>query len=137
MGRKKRKGPSLLGIFKEYFRANPDWQQRRTNEAIMEKFSKEHPAIEVTPRVKQAMFNAKNQMKRGGGGTSSKAAKVSEMRAEVAKPNRKPAGALQLLEDHVDDCLAMAKQIGREEIGDVINHLHRARNILVTKIEKE
>ncbi len=133
MGRK-RKGPSLLGIFKDYFSERPDWLQVRSNDDVIKRFEADHPEIPVDKRVKQAMFNAKNYMKKGVSGKRGRRAKVAMINAAMASPAPK-TGALQLLENHVDDCLAMARTIGKESIGVVINHLHRARNILVLKIE--
>ena len=130
----KRKGPSLLGIFKQYFHDHPDWLQTRTNEAVIAQFSKDHPKIDPDSRVKQAMFNAKNHMKKGGKGKRGRKRKVEMINAAIKAP-KLGNGALQILENHVDDCLAMARAVGAESIREVINHLHRARNILVLKIE--
>ena len=134
MARKKREGPSLLGIFKEYFTQHPEWLRKRSNDIVIAQFQTDYPDMEVTPRIKQAMFNAKNYMKRGKKGRRRRRRKVEMVQAAMARPYRK-TGALQLLEGQIDDCLAMARQIGRDEIGDAINHLHRARNIIVMRIE--
>ena len=133
MGRR-RKGPSLLGIFKDYFNERPDWLQTRSNDAVVERFAADHPDIPVDKRVKQAMFNAKNFMKKGQPGRRGRRAKVAIINAAIAS-NSPKMDALQILETHVDECLAMARAIGKEAIGAVIGHLHRARNMLVMKIE--
>jgi hypothetical protein len=133
MGRK-RKGPSLLGIFKDYFTEHPDWLQTRANDSVVARFAADHPDIAVDKRVKQAMFNAKNYMKKGNKGKRGRRAKVAIINAAIASPQPKTS-ALQILENHVDDCLAMARTIGKESLGAVISHLHRARNMLVLKIE--
>jgi len=133
MGRK-RKGPSLLGIFKDYFGERPDWLNIRNNDDVMAKFAADHPNIEADKRVKQAMFNAKNYMKKGKKGRRGRKAKVAAINAAMASSHPK-TGALQMLENHVDDCLAMARAIGKDSIAPVISHLHRARNMLVLKIE--
>jgi len=130
----KRKGPSLLGIFKQYFHDHPEWLRTRSNDDVIAQFTKDHPKIEADKRVKQAMFNAKNQMKKGKKGRLGRKQKVAEITAAMSKPHA-GNGALQLLENHVDDCLAMARAMGSEVIRDVVNHLHRARNMLVLQIE--
>jgi len=130
----KRKGPSMQGIFKQYFRDHPEWLATRTNEAVIAQFSKDHPKIKPDQRVKQAMFNAKNHMKKGKKGKRGRRRKVAEITAAMKSPHAS-SGALQILENHVDDCLAMARAVGQESIRDVVNHLHRARNMLVLKIE--
>ena|ERR1700722_9978168 len=133
MGRK-RKGPSLLGIFKGYFDERPDWLQIRTNDDVMAKFAADHPGIPADKKVKQAMFNAKNYMKKGQAGRRGRKAKVAAINAAMAATHPK-TGALQMLENHVDDCLAMARAIGKDSIAPIISHLHRARNMLVMRIE--
>ena len=130
----KRKGPSLLGIFRQYFAEYPEWLGTRNNDAVMAQFSKDHPKIEVDKRVKQAMFNAKNYLKKGKHSRLGRKQKVAEITAAMKAPHA-GNGALQMLENHVDECLAMARAVGAESIRDVVNHLHRARNMLVMKIE--
>jgi len=130
----KRKGPSLQGIFKQYFHDHPEWLRTRSNDEIIAQFSKDHPKIEADNRVKQAMFNAKNHMKKGGKGKRGRKRKVEMINAAIKAP-KLGHGALQILENHVDDCLAMARTVGAESIREVIGHLHRARNMLVLKIE--
>jgi len=127
---------SLNGTFRQYFRDHPEWLQVKKNDAVLAKFAADHPKIPLNKKVKQAMANAKNLERHGGTtGTKGKHRKIAKMQAMMAANGRGAGNALQLLEDHVDDCLAMAKQIGMGQIGDVIRHLHRARNILVVAIE--
>jgi hypothetical protein len=131
----KRKGkPSMLGIFKGYFQAHPEWLRTRSNDAVLAQFKGDHPNTEITPKVRQAMFNAKNWARKGKKGRRGRRRKVQAVQAAMRGPQRH-GGALQLLENHVDDSLAMARTIGKEKISDVINHLHRARNMLVVAIE--
>ena len=65
MGRKRREGPSLLGMFKQYFIDHPEWLRTRSNDAVLAQFKADHADIPVTPQIKQAMFNAKNYVRRG------------------------------------------------------------------------
>lgn len=134
MARKRGEGPSLLGIFKQYFTDHPEWLRARSNDTIMAQFISDHPEIKMEPRVKQAMFNAKNYLKRGKKGRGRRRRRVEQIQQAMARPQRR-GGALQILEGHIDDCLAMAKQAGREELAEVIGHLHRARNKLIVMIE--
>jgi len=130
----KKKGPSLLGIFRQYFADHPEWLRTRSTDEVITQFNKDHPKIEVDKRVKQSLFNAKNYAKKGKKGKRGRRQKVAEITAAM-KASTAGNGALQMLEDHVDDCLAMARAVGTESIRDVVNHLHRARNMLVMKIE--
>ncbi len=135
MGRK-RKRQSMSGIFRGYFEAHPEWLQIKKNDAVLAQFAADHPNIKIDRRVKQAMANAKNVARKGGyKGTKGKRRKVAAMRAAIVGASGGPLGGFQLLEDHIDDCLAMAKQVSAGRIDDVVKHLHRARNILVLAIE--
>ena|ERR1051326_7472945 len=133
MGKRKGK-PSMLGIFKQYFQAHPEWLRTRSNDAVLAQFKADHPSTEVSTKIKQAMFNAKNWARKGKNVHRRRRRKVEAIQAAIKAPQRRP-DALQLLENQVDECLAMARTIGRETISDVIDHLHRARNRLVIKIE--
>jgi hypothetical protein len=42
-----------------------------------------------------------------------------------------------MLEDHIDECLMLAKRLDREGLDDVIKHLRRARNIVVVKLGEQ
>jgi hypothetical protein len=130
----KRKGLSLLGTFRQYFADHPEWLRTRSTDEVIAQFSKDHPKIEVDKRVKQSLFNAKNYAKKGKQGRVGRKQKVAEITAAMKAPHS-GNGALQMLENHVDDCLAMARAVGHESIREIINHLHRARNMLVLKIE--
>ncbi len=130
----KSKGSSLLGIFKQYFADHPEWLKTRSNDEPMAQFANDHPNIKADKRVKQAMFNAKNHVRKGKMGRVGRRRKVAEITAAMKAPHT-GNGALQLLENSVDECLAMARAIADGTLKDVVAHLHRARNILVMKIE--
>ncbi len=130
----KRKGPSLLGIFKQYFAEHPEWLQIRGNDAVMAQFTKDHPKIEVDQRVKQAMFNAKNHARKGKTEKAGRKRRVAEVTAAM-NGSQSGGRALQLLENNVDECLAMARAMRDDSLREVVGHLHRARNMLVMKIE--
>src|SRR5580700_8012539 len=100
----KRKGPSLLGIFKQYFHDHPEWLQTRANDDVMAQFSKDHPNISADTRVKQAMFNAKNHMKKGKSAKFGRKRHVAAINAAMRGPTvGNPA--MQMLENHVDESL--------------------------------
>jgi len=130
----KKKGPSLLGIFRQYFADHPEWLRTRSTDEVIAQFSKDHPKIEVDRRVKQSLFNAKNYAKEGKQGKRGRKQKVAEITAAMKIPHA-GNGALQILENHVDDGLAMARALGNESIREIVSHLHRARNMLVLQIE--
>ena len=52
----------------------------------------------------------------------------------VAAPKPVRPALLVPLEEHVDECLMLARGVGREQLGDVIRYLKRARNLLIVMI---
>jgi DNA-binding MurR/RpiR family transcriptional regulator len=57
--------------------------------------------------------------------------------ANAAPRAGRPASSLPMLEDHIDECLMLAKRLDREGLDDVIKHLRRARNIVVVKLGEQ
>src|SRR5580700_6883715 len=111
----KRKGSSLLGIFRQYFATHPEWLRARTTEAVLGQFTHDHPNIKVDNRVKQAFFNAKSYAKKGNKAKRGRKLKVAEITAALATPDR-ASDALQILETHVDECFAMARAMKDDSI---------------------
>jgi hypothetical protein len=134
--RRRRKGPSLSGIFTQYFVDHPDWLSSDKNEIVVGQFSRDHPEIEVDKKVKQAMYNVKSRMNKGDVGRQRR--KMSKLAARqvvaTAGKNAKPMAPLNLLEEQIDDCMILAKQIGREQMHHVLNALRSARNAVVVML---
>src|SRR5262249_21156566 len=99
----------------------------------------DHPGEkEVPQRVKQNLANVKSvlrtRLKRRG-------RKKAEVQANGPGAPQKalaqvPAASsvLEQLEEQIDDCMALAKNLDRDGLGDVIGHLRRARNAIVWEI---
>ena len=51
-----------------------------------------------------------------------------------AAPRTRVANALEELEEHIDDCLTVAKLVDREGLAHVIKLLRQARNEVVWKL---
>ena len=134
---KRRKGPSLAGIIKQYFRDHPEWLAAVETSAVVAQFKKDHPNKEVNKKVMQAIYNTKSTMKKGATGAAKrKQTKVAANQAVVAA---KKAGTLRapltMLEEQIDDCMILAKQIDRERLHNVLGHLRSARNTVVVMLE--
>ena len=54
--------------------------------------------------------------------------------AAPAESPRKSARRLEALEEQIDECLALAREVDREGLADVIVLLRRARNQIVWKM---
>jgi hypothetical protein len=135
---KQRKQPSLAAMFKRYFTEHPEWlQEEGGNAKAIELFEKENPGHVVGPQVRQAMYNVKSAMKKGPAGAAKRNAKKRAARDMVvaARVNSRPRAPLNALEEQIDDCMILAKQIDRERLGRVLDHLHRARNAVVVMLE--
>jgi hypothetical protein len=54
-------------------------------------------------------------------------------------PSLKPLRPALLipLEEHIDECLMLARGAGREQLSDVIRSLKRARNLLIVMIGEQ
>ena len=132
----KRKKHSLNGIFTRYYRAHPEWLTA-DNEIVLEQFKKDYPNRQIEKPVKQAMYNVKSRLKGGEEGRTKRKQRHAAINQAVAssKVNGKSRGPLGMLEEQIDDCMHLAKQIGREVMHDILVNLHRARNRVVMMVE--
>ncbi len=138
MARRRRKnGPSLASIFTQYFLDHPDWLNAGKNEIVIKQFTIDHPSLEVDKRVKQAMYNVKSRMNKGEVGLKRRKQSKMAARQLVAAAGRsdRPLAPLAMLEEQIDDCMILAKQIGRERMDHVLHALHSARNAVVVMLE--
>lgn len=130
----KQKAFSAYRAFREYFRNQPELLKERDNSKVVDMFKRDYPKVPWDIRAQQALANAKNYERKG-------AKKRKKQMAKVQRALSTPqvlSGAksqLNVLEDRIDDCLAMAKEIDRDGLHSIVKHLHRARNDLVMIIE--
>lgn len=132
-------GESIAGYFRNIFKQQPGLVGERSNDKLLQQWLKDHPGhTEVPKNVKVGLQNIKGVLR------SKKRKKVARraegnqivehgMKANVA---RVPTGSskLELLEQHIDECLIEARLLDKEGLEDVIHHLRRARNAVVWKI---
>jgi hypothetical protein len=134
---KRRKGRSLAGIIKQYFHDYPEWLAAPETSAVVAQFKKDYPNKQISKKVMQAIYNTKSTLRKGPTGAAkrkqSKAAAYQVVAA--AKKAGTPHSALSTLEEQIDDCLILAKQIGREQLHNVVGHLRAARNTIVVMLE--
>jgi hypothetical protein len=128
---------SIMGYFRPILEANPKYLKKRKNDELYERWLKDHPNFSEVPQpVKNGLSNLKSTMRTKRGRKGKRAGRPPEAGADggAAAPKRavRPAGGqLERLEEYIDECLARAKDLDREGLGDVILLLRRARNRVV------
>lgn len=128
---KMKRGPETIGgYFRQLFTEHQDLLKLRTNPEIQALWEKDHPNERMTERIKNNMSNVKSQMRkkfRKGG----RKAKASQSTLIAIHPANSRRPNLVGLEVAIDDCMMMAKVINREALNQVLEHLRRARNLVV------
>jgi hypothetical protein len=132
-------GGSVSGYFKVIFTENPSLVKSTSNEDIFARWLKDHPGEkEVPDRVKGILFNVKSKLrkklraKRGRPRQEAQPA-VEGQTAEPAPVRRPATRGLESLEERIDDCLTLARNLDREGLEAVIDLLRKARNGVVVK----
>jgi hypothetical protein len=82
-------------------------------------------AANVKSRLRKEMGMRKRRRKTGVSANGAHA-------PAVPKPLK--AALLQPLEEHIDECLMLARAAGKDQLMDVIRSLKRARNLLIVMI---
>jgi hypothetical protein len=132
-------GETVAGYFRKIFKENPKLLKQRSNDELFRRWLADHPGHSAVPKqVRTGLQNIKSVLR-------SKRSKQKGARPEPAggapptavaqrPPRRAPAKGLEQLEEHIDECLSLAKTTDREALGDVIALLRRARNAVVVKL---
>ena len=128
---------TVSGYWKQVFAEHPHLVRERSNEELYQIYLRDHPGeTEVPKGAKNGLSNVKSQLrkerkngrrKRGrpkgsGNGASAPAA--------AARPAR-PARSLETLEEHIDECLSLAKSLGQDALEPVVHALRKARNLVI------
>jgi hypothetical protein len=132
-------GENISGYIRRVFKENPKWIETRSNDEILARWLKDHPGeTEVPERVKKNLSNVKSllrQAQRKKPGRPKKESLPAEPTAATsAAAPRKGVRGLETLEEQLDECLTLAKNLDREGLSSVINLLRRARNEVVWKM---
>ena len=136
-------GETVSGYFRRVFRENPKWLTTRSNDEVLSRWLQDHPGeTEVPEKVRQNLSNVKSVLRKAGRkkpGRPKKESQPAEPTAAaaviaVAAAPRKGVRGLESLEEQIDECLTLAKNLDREGLSSVINLLRRARNEVVWKV---
>jgi hypothetical protein len=126
-------GETIAGYFRKVFAKKPPLLKGRSNDELLKQWLADHPGEKEVPnRVKQGLQNVKSVLRSRGRKTT----KAAEARQAAASPSMPPAkkappSKLEGLEEHIDECLTLAKIIDRDTLHDFVQHLRRARNLVV------
>lgn len=134
---KRRKGPSLAGTVKQYLNDHPEWLASADTSELVAQFQKDHPGTPVDKRLMQSIYNVKSTMRKGETGFAKRQQSKANARQVVASAQLAgtPRRPLSMLEEQIDDCMILAKQIGKDQMHNVLGNLHRARNAVVVMLE--
>jgi hypothetical protein len=131
-------GETVSGYFRRVFGENPKWLKTRSNDEVLARWLKDHPGEkEVPEKVRQNLSNVKSLLRkahRKKPGRPKKDGPPSEPASALAAAPRKGVRGLETLEEQIDECLTLAKNLDREGLSSVINLLRRARNEVVWKM---
>jgi hypothetical protein len=126
-------GETIAGYFRKIFAKKPSLLKGRSNDELLKQWLADHPGEKEVPRsVKNSLQNIKSVL-RSKGRKKTKASEAMQAAASPSMPpvKKAPLSKLEGLEEHIDECLSLAKSIDREQLRDVIHHLRRARNLVV------
>ena len=135
MPRTKAPGESLSAKLKRLFRADTELLRTRDYDGLKAAWEKGNPGKPFSEKLRQIAANIKSRLRKELG--MRKRGRKRKMHASangVAGPKPVRPALLVPLEEHVDECLMLARGVGREQLGDVIRYLKRARNLLIVMI---
>jgi hypothetical protein len=136
MAKAKPETESKSHVFRRLFLKQPELLRGSSFDPLIEMFKKEFPDREFTDNDRQIAANVKSRMRKEfkirRRRRRAKAAAGNES-APAHRPLR-GTGVLAALEEQIDNCLISARRLDREELSDVIKHLHRARNLLIVRM---
>jgi hypothetical protein len=135
-------GETVAGYFRKVFKENPRLLRKRSNEELFKRWLADHPGFsEVPKQVRTGLQNIKSVLRQERGkkkhARAGQAGTAAAAEGAQPAPRRISAKGLEQLEEHIDECLALAKHTDREALGDVIALLRRARNVVVVKLGAE
>jgi hypothetical protein len=132
-------GETVAGYFRKVFQENPKLLKQRSNEELFRRWMADHPGHDEVPKyVRTGLQNIKsvlrNQPGKKKGGRPAQAAARPQAAPAQRIPRRAPSRELQALEEQIDECMALAKDLDRDGLREVIAQLRDARNEVVRKL---
>jgi hypothetical protein len=134
-GRENQGGESIQGYFRRIFKENPKLLTSRSNDELLKRWLADHPGeTEVPKSVKNGLQNVKSILRSKGRKRRAARAAATPAGTPARLPRSRVTSGLEVLEEHIDECLTAARTMDREGLQDVIDFLRRARNAVVWKM---
>jgi hypothetical protein len=127
--RRRRRGQSVMGYFRQIFEQHPEWLKEKSNDLVLAQYRQDNKLAAdaaVDSRIKQNLANTKSIMRK-----HSRTGGKARLQAAVAGLSGKRLESLEVL---IDDCITLAKNLDREALHRVIDHLRTARNLVVWRL---
>ena len=125
------------GYFRRIFKEHPKLLVTRSNDEVLSRWLADHPGQKVVPpNVQRHLSNVKSILRKKRRKKLGKPKGVEQAGAVQAvsthsKPSKIAPKGLEALEEQIDDCLTVAKNMDREGLDVVIRLLRNARNGVV------
>ena len=123
---------TIAGYFRNVFKEHPRLLWERSNDKVFQRWLDDHPGhAEVPKDVRTGLQNIKSVLRKEKGGKKGKRQHAAEEVEAKPAARRVPVKSLEMLEEQIDEILALAKNTDRDALGDVIGLLRKARNAVV------
>ncbi len=131
-------GESIAGYFRQVFTENPRLLRERSNDELYSRWLHDHPGHDEVPKqVRTGLQNIKSVLRKKLGKRKTARQEQTDAPPPVQPaqqaPRRVAAKGLEQLEEHIDECLRMAKELDRDGLAEEISLLRQARNRVVMK----
>jgi hypothetical protein len=140
MAKAKVEAPSRSSVFTRYFTEDKDLLRQPGFDKIAEMYKADFPDRPFSDKERQIAANIKSKLRkeykirrRRRRGRAAAAATGGSVGGAAPRLTR-GIGSLHQLEAQIDDCLVQARRLGREDLEDVVKHLHRARNLVIVRL---
>lgn len=124
------KPTSVSGYFRSLFQESPELIDQNNAQQLVSRFLAEHPGHDEK-RIRNSLANVKSLLRRQKRDHQDRTGQI-----DSSNNNRFTHVSLELLEEHIDDCLTIARALDRQLLDQVIRLLRRARNEVVLKIAR-
>lgn len=128
-------GETVSGYFRRIFDEKPSLLEQSSNKELLDRWLKDHPGNKEVPKnIKGNLANIKSVLRSQGRKQTKRAYRNAQEAGEAPNPVRRAGTRLEILEEHIDEALTVARNMDRELLKSVIEHLRRARNEVVWKM---
>jgi hypothetical protein len=134
-------GETTSGYFRRLFKENPKLLKGSDNSELFQRWLQDHPGHKDVPANIKAILHAvkslvrsKRKQRRAEKAQTTPAAVapvVSATATRAPAAARRAGASLTRLEEEIDACLAVAREMDREGLAEVIDRLRAARNAVV------